>query len=118
MESIKDKPEARLMGAIFGENDLGYRPYIVVEDESKRRIGLTETIQEVLMTLSFKQRKALELRFGLLDGRSRTLKEVGRELSMVTPERARQIEARALRRLRHPSRSRYLRQFIVKEVSP
>ncbi|MBM3956707.1 MAG: RNA polymerase sigma factor RpoD [Gemmatimonadetes bacterium] len=72
---------------------------------------LKEQMEEVLSTLSLRERKVLQLRFGLEDGRSRTLEEVGREFG-VTRERIRQIEAKALRKLRHPTRSRKLRDFL------
>ena len=72
---------------------------------------LKEQIEGVLDTLSPRERRVLQLRFGLEDGRSRTLEEVGREFG-VTRERIRQIEAKALRKLRHPSRSRKLRDFL------
>lgn len=72
---------------------------------------LKEQVDEVLHTLSERERRVLELRFGLSDGRSRTLEEVGGEFG-VTRERIRQIEAKALRKLRHPSRSRKLRDFL------
>ena len=72
---------------------------------------LKEQMDEVLNTLSLRERKVLQLRFGLEDGRSRTLEEVGREFG-VTRERIRQIEAKALRKLRHPTRSRKLRDFL------
>ncbi len=72
---------------------------------------LKEQIGDVLNTLSGRERRVLQLRFGLEDGRSRTLEEVGREFS-VTRERIRQIEAKALRKLRHPTRSRKLRDFL------
>ena len=72
---------------------------------------LKEQVEEVLHTLSDRERRVVELRFGLTDGRSRTLEEVGREFG-VTRERIRQIEAKALRKLRHPSRSRKLRDFL------
>ncbi len=68
-------------------------------------------IEDVLNTLSERERRVLELRFGLIDGRSRTLEEVGRDFG-VTRERIRQIEAKALRKLRHPTRSRKLRDFL------
>ncbi len=72
---------------------------------------LKEQVEEVLHTLSDRERRVVELRFGLTDGRSRTLEEVGREFG-VTRERIRQIEAKALRKLRHPTRSRKLRDFL------
>ncbi|MBI4337327.1 MAG: sigma-70 family RNA polymerase sigma factor, partial [Chloroflexi bacterium] len=72
---------------------------------------LKQQVEEVLSTLSDRERRVLELRFGLTDGRSRTLEEVGREFG-VTRERIRQIEAKALRKLRHPSRSKKLRDFL------
>ena len=72
---------------------------------------LREQIEDVLSTLSDRERRVLQLRFGLEDGRSRTLEEVGRDFG-VTRERIRQIEAKALRKLRHPSRSRKLRDFL------
>jgi RNA polymerase primary sigma factor len=72
---------------------------------------LKEQIQEVLKSLSDREARVLQLRFGLEDGRSRTLEEVGREFG-VTRERIRQIEAKALRKLRHPTHSCKLRDFI------
>jgi len=72
---------------------------------------LREQVREVLSTLTPREQKVLILRFGLEDGRSRTLEEVGREFN-VTRERIRQIEAKALRKLRHPSRSKKLRDFL------
>ena len=72
---------------------------------------LKEQVQEVVGTLTPREQKVLILRFGLEDGRSRTLEEVGREFS-VTRERIRQIEAKALRKLRHPSRSKKLKDYL------
>ncbi len=72
---------------------------------------LKEQLIEVLDTLTEREQKVLRLRFGLDDGRARTLEEVGKEFS-VTRERIRQIEAKALRKLRHPSRSKKLRDFL------
>ena len=72
---------------------------------------LKELVEDVLDTLNPRERRVLQLRFGLEDGRSRTLEEVGREFG-VTRERIRQIEAKALRKLRHPSRSRKLKDFL------
>jgi len=73
---------------------------------------LKEQLMDVLDTLTPREKKVLELRFGILDGRSRTLEEVGKEFN-VTRERIRQIEAKALRKLRHPSRSKKLRDFLT-----
>ena len=72
---------------------------------------LKEQLGEVLKTLTPREEKVLRLRFGLEDGRSRTLEEVGKEFN-VTRERIRQIEAKALRKLRHPSRSKKLKDFL------
>lgn len=72
---------------------------------------LKETLGDVLDTLTPREEKVLRLRFGLEDGRSRTLEEVGKEFN-VTRERIRQIEAKALRKLRHPSRSKKLKDFL------
>ncbi len=72
---------------------------------------LKEQLMEVLDTLTPREKKVLELRFGIVDGRTRTLEEVGKEFN-VTRERIRQIEAKALRKLRHPSRSRKLKDFL------
>lgn len=72
---------------------------------------LKEQLSDVLQTLTPREEKVLRLRFGLEDGRSRTLEEVGKEFN-VTRERIRQIEAKALRKLRHPSRSKKLKDFL------
>ncbi len=72
---------------------------------------LREQLSEVLSTLTEREQKVLRLRFGLDDGRARTLEEVGKEFN-VTRERIRQIEAKALRKLRHPSRSRKLKDYL------
>ena len=72
---------------------------------------LREQLEEVLDTLTDREKKVLSLRFGLEDGRGRTLEEVGKEFN-VTRERIRQIEAKALRKLRHPTRSRKLRDYL------
>ena len=73
---------------------------------------LKEQLEEVMNTLTPREAKVLKLRFGLEDGKARTLEEVGREFD-VTRERIRQIEAKALRKLRHPSRSRKLKDFLT-----
>ena len=79
--------------------------------DAASHILLREQLSEVLSTLTPREEKVLRLRFGLEDGRSRTLEEVGKEFK-VTRERIRQIEAKALRKLRHPSRSKKLRDFL------
>ncbi|MDD9954606.1 MAG: RNA polymerase sigma factor RpoD [Anaerolineaceae bacterium] len=80
-------------------------------DAASRQL-LREQMQTALGVLSEREREVLERRYGLLDGRARTLEEVGHEFR-VTRERIRQIEARALRKLRHPSRSRQLRDYLT-----
>ncbi len=72
---------------------------------------LKEQLEAVLESLSAKERRVIELRFGFSDGHSRTLDQVGREFG-VTRERIRQIENKALRKLRHPKRSRKLREYL------
>jgi RNA polymerase primary sigma factor len=79
-------------------------------DAASRQL-LKEQIEDVLDSLTPRERRVLQLRFGLEDGRSRTLEEVGREFN-VTRERIRQIEAKALRKLRHPTRSRKLKDYL------
>jgi RNA polymerase primary sigma factor len=79
--------------------------------EAAARRLLKEQVAAVLESLTGRERRVLQLRFGLEDGRARTLEEVGREFN-VTRERIRQIEAKALRKLRHPSRSRKLRDYL------
>ena len=79
--------------------------------EQAADVLLREHIEEVMQTLTPREAKVLKLRFGLQDGRMRTLEEVGKEFD-VTRERIRQIEAKALRKLRHPSRSKKLRDYM------
>lgn len=74
---------------------------------------LRQELDDVLGTLTEREERVLRLRFGLVDGRQRTLEEVGKEFN-VTRERIRQIEAKALRKLKHPSRSRKLKDFMTK----
>ncbi len=83
----------------------------IAPDEAANFTMLREQLTEILMTLTDRERKVLELRFGLIDGTPRTLEEVGKEFS-VTRERIRQIEAKALRKLKHPSRSQKLRDYL------
>ena len=73
---------------------------------------LKEQLAEVMSTLTPREAKVLRLRFGLDDGKARTLEEVGKEFD-VTRERIRQIEAKALRKLRHPSRSKKLKDYMT-----
>lgn len=90
----------------FIEDEVTLSPF-----EAASRELLKGHIDDVLLTLNPRERKVLELRFGLRDGRTRTLEEVGKEFG-VTRERIRQIEAKALRKLRHPSRSKRLRDYL------
>ena len=84
---------------------------VPVPAEAAAQTLLKEQLDEVLDTLTEREQKVLRLRFGMDDGRARTLEEVGKEFD-VTRERIRQIEAKALRKLRHPSRSRKLRDYL------
>lgn len=84
---------------------------VPVPAEAAAQALLKEQLDEVLDTLTEREQKVLRLRFGMNDGRARTLEEVGKEFD-VTRERIRQIEAKALRKLRHPSRSRKLRDYL------
>ncbi len=98
------------------EKDSNLADFIPDEDASEPSEAasfslLREQFTEVLSTLTPREEKVLRLRFGLEDGRTRTLEEVGKEFN-VTRERIRQIEAKALRKLRHPSRSKKLRDFL------
>ena len=77
---------------------------------------LKDKIKDVLDTLSERERQVLEQRFGLVDGYSRTLEEVGNQFQ-VTRERIRQIEAKALRKMRHPTRIRHLEGFLEATIS-
>ncbi|WP_262398551.1 RNA polymerase sigma factor RpoD [Yanshouia hominis] len=101
----------------IGEEEDSHLGDFIPDDEAPApadaasHILLREQLGEVLHTLTPREEKVLRLRFGLEDGRSRTLEEVGKEFN-VTRERIRQIEAKALRKLRHPSRSKKLRDFL------
>ena len=100
----------------IGEEDSHLGDFIPDDDipapvEATSLIMLKEQLAEVLETLTPREAKVLQLRFGLIDGRQRTLEEVGKEFN-VTRERIRQIESKALRKLRHPSRSKKLKDFL------
>ena len=84
---------------------------VLVPQDAAAFTLLHEQLMEVLLTLTEREQKVLRLRFGLDDGRPRTLEEVGKQFN-VTRERIRQIEAKALRKLRHPSRSKKLKDYL------
>lgn len=98
----EDEMEIQMPRELITENDL---------DDQVAATMLKDQLDEVLNTLTDRERKVLDLRYGLTDGEEKTLEEVGQEFN-VTRERVRQIEAKALRKLRHPSRSRKLRDYI------
>ena len=101
----------------IGEEDDSHLGDFIQDEDSPAPLDsaaytlLKEQLEEVMSTLTPREAKVLKLRFGLEDGRARTLEEVGREF-MVTRERIRQIEAKALRKLRHPSRSKKLKDYM------
>ena len=88
-------------------------PHALDPYEYTAKTKLREELDSVLATLTEREERVLRLRFGLIDGRQRTLEEVGKEFN-VTRERIRQIEAKALRKLKHPSRSKKLKDFMIK----
>ena len=100
----------------IGEEDSHLGDFIPYDDipapvDATSHIMLKEQLDDVLATLTPREAKVLQLRFGLVDGRQRTLEEVGKEFN-VTRERIRQIESKALRKLRHPSRSKKLKDYL------
>lgn len=101
---IGEEEDSHLVDFIQDDN-------VLVPQDAAAFTLLHEQLMEVLLTLTEREQKVLRLRFGLDDGRPRTLEEVGRQFS-VTRERIRQIEAKALRKLRHPSRSKKLKDYL------
>ena len=101
-DESEDEMEIQMPRELITENDL---------DDQVAATMLKDQLDEVLNPLTDRERKVLDLRYGLTDGEEKTLEEVGQEFN-VTRERVRQIEAKALRKLRHPSRSRKLRDYI------
>ena len=96
----------------IGEEDDSHLGDFIQDDDSPApHDSAAYTLEEVMSTLTPREAKVLKLRFGLEDGKARTLEEVGKEF-MVTRERIRQIEAKALRKLRHPSRSKKLKDYM------
>ena len=116
-EIIKIAQEPVSLETPIGEEEDSHLGDFIPDDEAPvpaeaaSQTLLKEQLAEVLKTLTPREEKVLRLRFGLEDGRPRTLEEVGKEFN-VTRERIRQIEAKALRKLRHPSRSKKLRDFL------
>lgn len=116
-EIIKISQEPVSLETPIGEEEDSHLGDFIQDDnvpvpaEAAAYMLLKEQLIEVINTLTEREQKVLKLRFGLIDGRPRTLEEVGREFN-VTRERIRQIEAKALRKLRHPSRSRKLRDYL------
>ena len=117
MEITKISQEPVSLETPVGEEDDSHLGDVVqdynmpVPEEAATQTALKLQIREALSTLSERERKVIELRFGLIDGKQRTLEEVGAEFA-VTRERIRQIEAKALRKLRQPSKSRKLRDYM------
>ena len=116
-EILKISQEPVSLETPIGEEEDSHLGDFIPDDEAPAPADaaaftlLKEQLEEVLGTLTEREQKVLTLRFGLEDGRARTLEEVGKEFN-VTRERIRQIEAKALRKLRHPSRSRKLKDYL------
>jgi RNA polymerase primary sigma factor len=116
-EIIKIAQEPVSLETPIGEEEDSHLGDFIPDDDvpapadAAARSMLREQLMEVLDTLTEREQKVLKLRFGLEDGRTRTLEEVGKQFD-VTRERIRQIEAKALRKLRHPSRSKKLKDFL------
>ena len=116
-EIIKIAQEPVSLETPIGEEEDSHLGDFIPDDDAPAPVDaaafmlLKEQLSEVLDTLTYRERRVLSLRFGLEDGRARTPEEVGKEFN-VTRERIRQIEAKALRKLRHPSRSKKLKDFL------
>lgn len=116
-EIIKIAQEPVSLETPIGEEEDSHLGDFIADDEAPAPENIASTsmlqshLEEVLRTLTPREEKVLRLRFGLDDGKSRTLEDVGKEFN-VTRERIRQIEAKALRKLRHPSRSKRLKDFL------
>ena len=110
-EILKISQEPVSLETPIGEEEDSQDDNVPVPADAAAFTLLKEQLVEVLSTLTDREQKVLRLRFGLDDGRARTLEEVGKEFN-VTRERIRQIEAKALRKLRHPSRSRKLKDYL------
>ena len=116
-EIIKISQEPVSLETPIGEEEDSHLSDFIPDDYAAAPVDaasqtlLKEQLIDILGTLTKREEKVLRLRFGLEDGRSRTLEEVGKEFD-VTRERIRQIEAKALRKLRHPSRSKKLKDFL------
>lgn len=125
MEEMISNSVKNLMAAIFGEDCPKCYSYIIVGNNGEeKKVWLTEAVHEVLETLLLRKgkndsqawaryKRIIELRFGLVDGKAITLREIGQELGGITGASVRQMEARALSILRRPSRSKCLRRFLV-----
>ena len=116
-EIIKSAQEPVSLETPIGEEEDSHLGDFIADDEAPAPENIASTamlqshLEEVLRTLTPREEKVLRLRFGLDDGKTRTLEDVGKEFN-VTRERIRQIEAKALRKLRHPSRSKRLKDFL------
>ena len=117
-EVLKSSRDPVSLDTPIGEEDDSHLGDFIEDDsalspaDSAAFSMLREELSTALESLTDRERQVVQLRFGLIDGRARTLEEVGKEFN-VTRERIRQIEAKALRKLRHPSRSKRLRDFLV-----